>query len=184
MRFVCKRCPQRSHFLVPKVSADTRLNCTLTLICYSSNYSQVFIESRYILSLGVKHQKVLPLTFFPSETIICVVVKKIWELGALGQRNRGPYISFPMDIQVRENPMIFRQLSVSQSWFLASAALAKPKTLRVIKWREHSPSTSACGQGSGAGVDALRRLSLVFPGSLPCPIKYLLRALRSSHSSP
>lgn len=64
--------------------------------------------------------------------------------------------------------MNFRQLSVSQSWFLVSAAFAQPKKLRAMKWREHSPSTSACGQGSGAGVDALIicRLSLLFPGSL------------------
>ena len=64
--------------------------------------------------------------------------------------------------------MNFRQLSVSQSWFLVSAAFAQPKKLRAMKWREHSPSTSACGQGSGAGVDALIicGLSLLFPGSL------------------
>ena len=89
-------------------------------------------------------------------------------MGLLGQRNPGLYLSFPRDIQVKENPMNFRQLSVSQSYFLISAAFAQPKKLRAMKWREHSPSTSACGQGSGAGVDALIicRLSLLFPGSL------------------
>lgn len=55
---------------------------------------------------------------------------------------------------------------LSQSWFLVSVALAKPKKLRVMKWREHSPSTSACGWGSSPGVDALCRLSLLFPAVL------------------
>lgn len=97
---------------------------------------------------------------------MCIVVKKIWGLGAPWSSKSGTIFIFPRDIQVRENAMNFRQLSVSQSWFLASAALAKPKKLRVMKWREHSPSTSACGWCSSPGVDALCRLSLLFPAVL------------------
>ena len=82
--------PYNGHFTCTShVSNPVNTDTEGSRQCCSSNYSQVFVESRYILSLGLKHQKALSLTFlsfffffFYQRRVMCIVVKKIWGLGA------------------------------------------------------------------------------------------------------